>query len=207
MNTANDTQQKIEAYLSRLRRNLRGLPAAEVEEIIRELRSHILDRLSAEGEPNAASVDASLTRLGSTEELADAYVTDSVLAQVEVSRSPWRVLSALFRWASLSVAGFVVLLGCIVGYVLGAALFLCAIFKPFHPHTAGLWMISDSSGDWELSIRMGFGGIPANGHELLGWWMVPAGLILGVGLVLLTTRLVLWSARKYRQSRALPSSQ
>ena len=207
MNIANDTQQKIEAYLGRLRRNLRGLPAAEVEEIIRELRSHILDRLSAEGEPNAASVDAAVTRLGSAEELAAAYITDSVLAQVEVSRSPWRVLGALFRWASLSVAGFIVLLACIVGYVLGAALCLCAILKPFHPHTAGLWMINDSAGDWELSIRMGFGGVPPNGHELLGWWMVPLGLILGVGLVLLTTRLVLWCARKYRQSRALPSSQ
>ena len=102
------------------------------------------------------------------------------------------------------MAGFGVLLACIVGYVLGAAFFLCAILKPFHPQSAGLWMIPGSAGDWELSLRMGFDGAPVNGHELLGWWMIPAGLILGIGLVLLTTRFVLWCARKYRRSRALP---
>jgi hypothetical protein len=204
MNIANDAQQKIEAYLGRLRRNLRGLGPAEVDEIIAELRSHILDKASAEGEPDAASVDATVSRLGSAEELASAYITDTVLAQVAVSRSPLRILGSLFRWATLSVAGVAVLLVCIVGYFLGAALFLCALLKPFHPQTAGLWMISSSTGDWELSLRMGFGGVPANGHELLGWWMIPAGLILGVGMVLLTTRFALWAARKYRHSRPLP---
>jgi len=204
MNIANDAQQKIEAYLTRLRRNLRGLRAAEVDEIIVELRSHILDKASAEGEPNAASVDAALRRLGCAEELAAAYITESILAQAEVSRSPWRILGSLFRWATLSVSGFAVLVACIVGYSLGAALFFCAILKPLHPQTAGLWVIPSNTGDWGLSLRMGFASAPANGHELLGWWMIPAGLILGTGLVLLTTRFVLWCARKYRQSRALP---
>ena len=204
MNITNDAQQKIEAYLTGLRRNLRGLRAAEVDEIIEELRSHILDTGSAEGAPNAPSVDAALRRLGSTDELAAAYITDSALAQVEVSRSPWRILGSLFRWATLSVSGFIVLVACIVGYSLGAALFLCAIVKPFHPQTAGLWMIPSSTGDWEFSLRMGFTSIPSNGRELLGWWMIPAGLILGTGLVLLTTRFVLWCVRKYRLSRALP---
>src|SRR6516162_2930500 len=199
MNIANDAQQKIEAYLTRLRRNLRGLRAAEVDEIIVELRSHILDKASAEGEPNAASVDAALRRLGCAEELAAAYITESILAQAEVSRSPWRILGSLFRWATLNVSGFAVLVACIVGYSLGAALFLCAILKPLHPQTAGLWVIPSKTGDWVLSLRMGFASAPANGHELLGWWMIPAGLILGTGLVLLTTRFVLWCARKYRQ--------
>src|SRR5215470_15572701 len=204
MTIANHEQQKIEAYLNKLRRNLRGLRPAEVDEIIQELRSHILDKTSADGESGQASVDAALSCLGSVEELAAAYITDSVLAQVEISRSPWHILHSLFRWATLSVSGFGVLLACIVGYVLGATFFLCAIFKPFHPQAAGLWMISSSTGDRELSLRMGFASAPANGHELLGWWMIPAGLILGVGLLLFTTRMVLWCARKYRHSRALP---
>ena len=204
MNIANHEQQKIEDYLSRLRRNLRTLRAAEVDEIIEELRSHILDKSSSEGAPNRASVDAALSRLGSAEELAAAYVTDSVLDEVEVSRSPWRILGSLFRWATLSVSGFAVLVACIVGYFLGAALLLCAIFKPFHPQTAGLWMISSNTGEWELSLRMGFASAPRNGRELLGWWMIPAGLTLGTGLVLFTTRFVIWCARRYRHSRVLP---
>ena len=38
------TQQKIEAYLGRLRARLRGMNDEEVREIVEELRSHILDK-------------------------------------------------------------------------------------------------------------------------------------------------------------------
>ena len=88
----------------------------------------------------AAGVDAALAALGSPEELASQYMTDNLLARAEVSRSPVQILRSLFRWASLSVAGFFVLLGSIVGYFLGAAFILVALLKPFHPHTAGLWI-------------------------------------------------------------------
>src|SRR5579871_5190035 len=129
MKTANHEQQKIEAYLGRLRRSLRRLRADQIDDIILELRSHILDKTSVDGEPQPDSVDAALHRLGSPEELAAAYITDSP--------SPWRVLDGLSRWAKLSVTGAAVLVACIVGYVLGFAFFLCAMLKPFHPQTAG----------------------------------------------------------------------
>jgi hypothetical protein len=51
---------------------------------------------------------------------------------------------------------------------------------------------------------MGFGGAPASGHELLGWWIVPIGLVGSCALLMLTTNFALWCARQYRRSRALP---
>ena len=36
------------------------------------------------------------------------------------------------------------------------------------------------------------------GDELLGWWIVPLGLLIGAGLFLLTTRFGLWGLRRLR---------
>ena len=196
-------QEKIEAYLSKLRVRLRGLSKEEVADIVEELRSHILDKATVNGELMATGVDAALDGLGRPDDLANGYVTDAALARAETSRSPLRILASLFRWASLSVAGFFVLLASLVGYFLGVALILCALLKPIHPESAGLWRYRDSSGDLGLSLRLGFGSAPANGHDVLGWWIVPIGLIVGFGLVMLTTRFAIWCARWYRKS--LPS--
>jgi len=136
--------------------------------------------------------------------LASEYVTDELLARAEISRSPWRIVQSLFRWASLSVAGFLVLFGSIIGYFLGVVFLLIAVLKPFHPETAGLWVSRDATGDLSWSLHMGFGYAPVAGREVLGWWIIPIGLLAGCGLVTLTTRLALWCVQIYRRSRALP---
>jgi hypothetical protein len=203
MAMADEAQQKIDAYLNRIRGRLRGLRAEERREIMEELRGHIMEKSAACGMTGAA-VDAALASLGSPEELAREYVTDELLARAEVSRSPLRILDSLFRWASLSVAGFFVLLGSITGYFLGVVFILVAVLKPFHPETAGLWVSRDAIGDLSFSLHMGFSYAPVASREVLGWWIVPIGLLLGCLLVILTTRFGLWCARVYRKSRTLP---
>ena len=201
---ADDARQRIEAYLGRLRRRLRGINDEDVSDIVEELRSHILDKVTASGEVSAAAVDAALAGLGSPEALASEYMTDNLLARAEVTRSPLRILKSLFRWATLSVAGLLVLLGSLTGYFLGIVFTLCAVLKAFHPQTAGVWMIPDGTGNFEISVRLGFGSVPVGGKDVLGWWIVPIGLLVGCGLVMLTTRFALWCVRRYRKSRALP---
>ena len=204
MTITGQAQQRIDAYLSRLRRRLRGMNDEDARDIVEELRGHITDKASASGEVTAAAVEAALAALGTPEELASQYMTDELLSRAAVSRSPVRILESLFRWASLSVAGFLVLLSSIVGYFLGGAFTLCGVLKIIHPHTAGLWAFRGSAGDLETSLRLGFGSAPAGGRDVLGWWIVPIGLVVGCGLVLLTTRFALWCARQYRRSLVLP---
>lgn len=199
------SQQKIDAYLSTLRRQLRGMNAEEVRDIVEEIRSHILDKAALATEENASgTIDAALATLGSPEELASQYITDNLLARAEASRSPVRILKSLFRWGSLSVAGFFVLLGSLVGYFFGVVFMLVAVAKLFHPHTAGLWALPTDSGDFALSFRLGFGGVPAGGRDLLGWWVVPIGWFGGGVLVMLTTHIAVWFVRQYRKSLLLP---
>jgi Protein of unknown function (DUF1700) len=205
MTIPDEAKQKIEAYLGKLRAQLRGFKDQQVAEIVAELRSHIMDKLAAGSEATAAQVDAILAALGSPEELASQYVTDNLLARAEVSRSPLRMLDSLFHWATLSVAGFFVLLGSVIGYFFGVVFILVAVFKVIHPQTAGLWLLHDSTGDREFSFRMGFGSAPT-GRDLLGWWILPSGLLAGCALVTLTTRFALWCVRQYRKSNVLPRS-
>jgi hypothetical protein len=201
--SASEAQQRVETYLGRLRVRLRGINDLDVREIVEELRFHILDKAGMSGEVTAAGVDAALAALGSPEELASEYLTDSLLARAEVSRSPVQILESLFHWASLSVAGFFVLLGSILGYFFGVVFVLCALVKPFHPQTAGLWVYRDSTGNLVTSFRLGFGSPPVGGRDVLGWWIVPIGLVVGCGLLMLTTRFALWCARVYPRSRVL----
>lgn len=201
---ADDVQQKIETYLGSVRARLRGIDETDVRDIVTELRSHITDKVAASGGITAARVDAALAALGTPEELADQYITDNLLAKAEITRSPVRILDVLFRWASVSVAGFFVLLASIAGYFLGGSFVLCALLKPLHPATAGLWLIPDASGDSTVSLRLGFSIAPSSGKELLGWWILPLGLVIGCGLVVVTTRFAIWSTRRYRASRTLP---
>ena len=203
-----DAQQKIETYLARLRAQLRGINEQDVREIVEELRSHILDKASVSGEEvTSGGVGATLAALGSPEELASEYMTDKLLARSEVSRSPVRILEGLFRWASLSIAGFFAFLASIVGYLLGVSFILCAVLKTVHPQTAGLWILPAGTDDFLISVRLGFGSAPPGGREVLGWWIVPIGLVVGCGLVMLTTRFGLRCVRLYRKSRVFQPGQ
>jgi uncharacterized membrane protein len=199
---AAESKQKVDAYLRRLSALLRAMSKEDAQEIIEELRGHIIEKTTTEGDVAAASVDEVLAALGTPEELASEYMTDALLARAEVSRSPVRILKSLWRLASLSLAGFFVLMGSIVGYSLGVAFILSALLKPFFPARTGLWYFP-ASGDSTISLRLGVTGSAVNGKELLGWWIVPIGLAAGSGLLMLTTQLALWCVRRYRKSRVL----
>lgn len=197
MSVSAGAQQAIDSYLKTLRKRLRGIAEEDARDIVEEIRSHILDK-TAGGDV----VEAVLAKLGSPEDLATQYVTDQLLTRAQASRSPALMLYSFVRWAMISVAGFWILQLSLLGYGLGGSLLLCALLKPIHPATAGLWRIPDGDA---LSLRLGFGSAPTGGQELLGWWMVPLGLIFGFALIFITFRLGVWFIRTFRPRRTLPA--
>lgn len=74
----------------------------------------------------------------------------------------------------------------VCGYFLSACFLLAALHKPLAPAKVGLWHFDD-----EFSLHLGFGtsSIPQTGTELLGWWLVPAGILLGSAGVLSMNKL------------------
>lgn len=89
-----DTHPLIDRYLTRLNENLLTLPAADREEILHDIRSHL-----AEASAGGRSLDSALQALGPAEALGRAYT-------VELMLNPRRPLSprTVYR---LKVAGLI----------------------------------------------------------------------------------------------------
>src|SRR6266852_9916200 len=111
MPTITAPQTRIDAYLAAFRSHLRSLPHEQMLDIVEEIRSHLRDTAEATSPMTEASLNAALHRLGPASALAASYITDNMLARAERSRSPWLLLKSSFRWASLSVQGFLVFFG------------------------------------------------------------------------------------------------
>lgn len=206
---ASPTDVRVDDYLGRLRKALAGLSGEAVSEILEELRGHILEKAALNGEGGEVTPDAVenvLAALGTPGELAAQYLADDLLERASRGWSPLLLLRGLLRWASLSAAGVFVFIGCLAGYFVGGSFLLCGILKPLHPQSAGLWRLADEGNSYSFSLRLGFGSIPVDGRELLGWWIVPIGLLIGCGMCFLTTQIALWCARQYRRSHGLGRS-
>jgi hypothetical protein len=192
----------LETYLVQVRRNLKGLSQSETQEVLLELRSHVLDRV--EGQMTPATVEAALAALGNPRDVARANVTERVAAILETDRSFFGVLAAVVRLAGLSLAGFVLFLVSLIGYGMALSLLVVAVVKPFMPSRVGFW---HQAGD-AYSLGILGDASKAQGHELWGWWIIPIGLVAGLGLGWLTLQFgrvcVRWMARAGRRRRPNP---
>ncbi len=204
MNLFAESEKTVDGYLAALRRQLRPLSDEDANDIVDEIHAHIVDKTSGQGATD--TVESTLLALGTPEELASRYRTDELLRRGQATRSPVVSLRSLLRWASLSLAGLIVFAVSVVGYSLGGGLVVIAVLKLIWPRNTGLWMefYPDHS---PKSANMGFGSgynlQPHPGHDVLGWWLVPIGLLLGGGLLFLTFRFGTWSIRRFWRPRAL----
>lgn len=196
MSLSAESQKSVDVYLAALRKQLRELMDEDVNDIVAEIRMHILDKTEDEADPHA--VAATLAALGTPEELAERYRTDELLKRAQMSRSPAYLLHSLLRWAGLSLVGLIVFCISVIGFGLGGGLFILGVLKVINYHGTGLWG-QFTEHQWSLGFQSGGDGA---GHELLGWWLLPIGLLGGPVLFFLTARFGLWSLRKFWRPRA-----
>jgi len=189
----------LDCYLDQVRRHLKGLPQVEVQEIVAELRSHVLDKV--EGTPTPQKVEAAIAALGSPREVARLNLTERVAAELEADRSPLTVLRGVGRLAGLSLYGAFAGLVSFTGYAMAAAFLVTAAVKPFAREHAGLWRVPDAHDNYSFSL--GVNSSP-HGQELLGWWIIPIGIAAGLVLGWLTWRFGLFSVRLMGRSARRP---
>jgi len=132
--------QAIDRYLETLRKHCAGVSPAEADEFVDEIRSHIMDRISAEDHPTPETLDTILQRVGDPKQLAALLVAQTEIRRAARSLSPWTILQAILRFAMKGVAGA-------VSFVITAAVYGCAavcalviVLKPLLPHRIGLWL-------------------------------------------------------------------
>lgn len=183
MNRVN-VDPSIDQYLGRVRASLRGLSPAKADEILLELRSHLLERSASGGAREA------IASLGEPETLARQYREDDTLARAECARSPIVLLQSLILLRRGSAMGWLVLFLCATGYAWAIALAAAAVEKILSPRDVGLWI---GPGFPRLTVD---GATPQGFHEVLGWWMVPFGLAMCVLLLGVTRQFGLWWIRR-----------
>ena len=220
--TSDSDRQAIDAYLLRLRRGLRRLPAAEREEVVAEIHGHVLERLEARGDEGGGAVAQVLCAVGDPDRLGAQYETDALLRRAAGSRSPWLLLRATTSWARRGVRGIGALLLAVAGYGVALVCYASAVAKPVFPSRIGMWLSPGSTvtvGYWSgrlpseligLSVRppaslivLGtFGPTQGPVRELLGLWLIPAGIVAGFLCAFATT----WCLRKLIARAALATA-
>jgi len=189
MTSAQLMDARIENYLSRLETAMRGISARDQEDILREIRAHILDSVagSANGE---AAVDRVLGLLGTPEELAGRYRTECQLTRASRSFSPWLLLSTCWGWAKLGVKGTLAFLVALFGYATALGLTVAVFLKPFMPSKIGTWVGPEGF------VAVGVPAHPEVMHELLGNYFVPVMAVVAFGFAIGTTHALRWMIRK-----------
>jgi hypothetical protein len=179
---------QIETYLAGLDAALKNARREERDEILREIRTHILDSLPSDPQ---APIEPVLRELGAPERLAEQYKTEFLLTQASHSFSPWILLSTAFRWAHTGIRGFIVFMVAMVGYGSAVTFLITVLLKPFLPRV-GLWV---GPGTFEF-------GTPApraDLHEVLGRGYIPVTMLLAFGAAVGTTHALRWLMQTRRR--------
>lgn len=182
-------QDQVEAYLARLRKSLAGLPADDIEEVVREIGGHIAERAAnSDSGESKMPIEQVLHELGTPEHIGSLYRTDALVAHARASFSPALIIRTTIRWATTTAVGFAAFMVGVAGYATGLAFIVCAILKPFMPDQVGLWI--GPSG-----FVLGFTTSSPHNTELLGWWLIPTGFAMGASFFLGTTAFLRWMLR------------
>jgi hypothetical protein len=197
MTKEESVQSRVEGYLDRVRTELRGLPARQIDDILRELHAHAIELAEGKG------IEAAFASLGDPADLAKAYRAESKIVRAECSSSTLTIFLGLRHAGRTRTGRFLATVLYAFGYVNVVALWLVAVDKLLWPSRTGLWYLP---GDWKsLALRTNYSP-PPGAHELLGWWLIPAAILAGWILRYSIDRLAHWWLRRYCPSEgaALP---
>lgn len=185
---------RVNGYLFVLERSLATfLPRDGVRDAVREIDSHLRDRIAAAGAvpDERTALEKILGELGPPLRLAQAYSVEQTVDQAVVTGKILAIVRAVWHVGMSTASGFFAGLGLLVGYFIGAGLVILAMLKPLFPNNIGIWVDDRSiaAGLDLAGFRMGAGpGVRAGEHIVGGYWVIPIWLVAGFGLLLLTHR-------------------
>lgn len=174
-----DLKKVLEEYLHHLGEILKSLPQDEREEIVLEIKGHIEDKLSRSirGGSSIDSLKNILDRLGKPEDYAYEFVTDYLLNKGIERRKISMVFKGLLRWGCNTLVGFFYSLFFFAAYLISVSFVIIGIMKPILPEKVGFFL---RNGKFEnFGLIMGVTNDP-NVQEVLGYWLIPIALIIGI---------------------------
>ncbi len=177
-------ESRVNGYLYVLERSLATfLPATVVRDAVREIESHLRERIDAVGSvaDERATLEQILRELGPPLRVAQAYSAERTLDEAVVTGRFVPIVRAFWHLAVTSVLGFLAALGLFAGYICGLAFLAIALLKPIFPNNVGFWSVNGKG--ISLGIKFATDQTPAGGY-----WVILIGLFFGLGLLVLSQR-------------------
>ena len=171
-------QAEVERWLSRLGWALNHLPPHERDDIVRETRSHIEDRVAS-----GASLQQVLSGFGPAERHARRFVDEIQACEALGSQRVGDLARFVANRAHRSVGAAIALLALILLTILAGITVVVVGLKIVDPVHAGLW-----TGPGQTFI--GIIDDPQAGREILGLWLFPAAAVV-LTLIFIAGRLLL----------------
>ncbi len=174
-------REMVRDYLNSLMKFLSRLDKEDADDVLREIECHIYDVMEIRQE-NGQIIDAGeiLRGFGQPRELASQYV-DHILEGAPPPmgfRAIQKIKSGTTKGLYWTTAIF--------GYLFSAVLVAIGLLKTINPDAVGVW----PSGNGESVVIGAMSRIPTDTQEILGWWIIPIALGLGLGGAYLTKRIL-----------------
>jgi amino acid transporter len=181
-------EARVNGYLFVLERSLKTfLPVDVVRDAVREIESHLRERVAAaDGAPNErASIEQILAELGPPLRVAQAYSAERTIDEAIATGRFVPMFHAMWHLAVSTLTGFGAALGIFAGFLISFAFLAIAVMKPLFPDNVGLWVHDETGIPHDLGIRFP---APADEHIVLGYWIIPIALVLGMVVLVMTYR-------------------
>ena len=179
-----------EQYVERIEAKLDPLRPAARQEIVQELKTHLLDSIRHDdADEESARVLNATDKLGRPEEYLAPIVTDRMIEEGSNTYNPRWIMKGLGRTLTQGVKKTAQGLLFGIGYLFALVVFSLGLLKPFFPQHVGLFYdpVEETN-----RFAFGFLGQTDGMTEVLGYWMIPLCLVLGILLYAgLTKMLVL----------------
>jgi uncharacterized membrane protein len=203
-------ESRVNGYLFVLERSLRTfLPGDAVRDAVREIESHVRDRVAATPSmPNEReALEKILGELGPPLRVAQAYSAERVIDEAVATGHLVPIARAIWQVATTTVWGALVGTALFTGYAIGFAFLAVAALKPIFPDNVGLWVVN--------GIPRSFGAqFPVPPGQVLygGYWVIPISIACGIGVLAITHRgtrrfLSNWRERRKLRSATFPAAE
>jgi HAAS domain-containing protein len=180
----------VESYFDALATQLADLPQPKRDEVLRELRAHVADRLEQIAVPTTDDCRTVLAAMGTPVEIARQYRLELLLNRSAWKISPWGLLRTLFRWTLTGIQGYIVFVVALMGYTVGLCLYASALLKPLFPQNVGFFVS-------EQGVNLARFPEPPPGVEMLGPYFIPVAVVLGFLCMLVTTLAIRYVVRRF----------
>lgn len=191
--TQKEAQMLWSAYMHQVGGLCGSLDRRQQADILAELKAHLLESyIQIDSGDEASRISAAIAKLGQPEDFVPLWVEERLLDGAQPGSTTRNLYFLLRRNALKGVQQFAFSISVGFGYMLSFYFFIMAVMKVFFPVNVGLYLSPN--------------GIPFLGYvdadefrEVMGYWLIPIGLLAAVSLQLVLNGLVKRWVSRFRR--------